>query len=114
MLTVENYSLALLFYFFVGISLGVGTAALDARQSGVEVRRKGLYVLGACLALVYGFLGLGVFGGGLALYIYIPVLLVWWTGKIFGASLFPVGDLAIAGPIFAGLCFSVFLYHWVL
>lgn len=114
MLTVEKYSLALIFYALVGVAQGLGRAYLAADRRGLSIPNKGMYLLGAGVAIVYGFLGIGIFGGTNALYIYVPVLLLWWSGGLFGSSLFPVSDRSIGIPVTLGLATAVLLFHTVL
>jgi hypothetical protein len=114
LLTVEKYSLALVFYSLLGVILGLGRSCLDADRRGLSFPHKGMYLFGACSALVYGFLGIGIFEGGHSLYIYLPVVLLWWGGGLFGSSLFPISERGIGIPVTLALGMAVLLFHTVL
>lgn len=80
----------------------------------MSIPHKGMYLIGASAALVYGFLGIGIFEGGHPLYIYLPVVLLWWSGGLFGSSLFPVSERGIGIPVTLGLATAVLLFHTML
>jgi hypothetical protein len=114
MLTFETYSLILIFYASIGVSQG-------AAYSWVETDRherkaySGIYLLSGMIGLVYAVLGLVVLKFGSALYAYIPVLLLWWGGKLFGRMLyFPDTDSRTAAVVVSFPLVSVLLYHFAL
>lgn len=111
MLGVESYALALLFYVLIGMIQGVSTAYFAASRSGTPLKMKGYYLLCGGIGLVYAILGLSVFTGGIPIYAMLPVIIVWWAGKMFGSSLFPVPDMRIGGVIICGLVLALFIYH---
>ena len=111
MLTIENYALILIFYSLVGTLQGMGNAYFNGRAS-TSVRYNFGYIVCAGIGLVYAFLGLLWFGLAPALYVYLPVLLLWWGGLRFGRLLFPIPDRGIA--LFVIICVTAVIsiyYH---
>lgn len=113
MTTVENYALVLIFYVLVGTLQGVGNASLAAERAGVVKNHPG-YLVCSGAGLIYAFLGIGSFGRVGAIYVYLPVLLLWWAGNRFGRRLYPIADLAIRSFIAACLLGSASIYHFAL
>jgi hypothetical protein len=99
MLTIENYALVLIFYALVGTLQGIGNAHFDGRVP------RGLYSFGyllcSAIGLVYALLGVLWFGFVPAIYVYLPVLLLWWGGLRFGRLFYPVPDRLMATFVLA-------------
>ena len=102
MLTIENYALILIFYSLVGTLQGIGNAHFDGRALTSTGRYRYLYIVCGGIGLVYAFLGLLWMSLAPALYVYLPVLLLWWGGLRFGRLFYPIPDRSIA--LFVSLC----------
>jgi len=114
MLSVETYSMWLIFYTLIGVPLGVSAGRLDTRDKQVLSKWDGGYYLSGLVGLGYAFAGLRIIGGGHPIYIYVPALFLWLGGKYFGRTLYPAKDGIIAIVVIVSSTGAMALFHAVL
>jgi hypothetical protein len=109
---LQIYALLLIFYGLTGAVQGAGTASVKATSAG-KVAPQLVPCLLALVAMAYGFLGLGSIKYGSALYIYLPILLIWWAGLSLGKNMWS-RELWFHALLAVCMLVAVLLYHCVL
>lgn len=109
--TVPTYSLLIIFYMLLGALSGMANALIGHQRRGPPLTPPQILPLTfALIGVVYLILGLGEMRTGVPLYVYIPVVMMWWVGNYFGKTVVPAewSMIGLNCAVFVG---AIAIYH---
>lgn len=109
--TVPTYSQLLIFYALLGTVNGTALAIAEGHDRYRLAMYQTIPALLGLVAFVYVVLGIGEMRGGVPIYAYLPILLLWWAGSRFGKTIVP-GDWGAAGFPCTFFGIAVAIYHY--